>query len=229
MIDKEKTQEEFFNTFDRLHQTDKQIVITSDRPPKALVELQDRMISRFEWGMIADIKMPDLETRVAILRNKCSERDFNLEEELINYIAETVKKSIRELEGALNKIIAMYDLNQKKPTISTVKEILTTMMIDPSRRALNHKRLIEVVADYYDIGVADIVGACRKRNLVIPRQIAMYLMRQELDHSYPTIGNNLGGRDHTTVMYAVSKIEDMLEGEERMKEEIETIKQRLYG
>lgn len=228
MIDKEKTQDEFFNTFEVLHHNDKQIVITSDRPPKALIELEDRMISRFEWGMIADIKMPDQETRIAILENKCKERGFSLEREIMAYIAENIKNSIRELEGALNKIIAWYELNRKTPSLTSVREILLNILADPARKALSPRRIIEAVAEFYEISLADITGACRKRQLVLPRQIVMYLMRLELAHSYPTIGQNIGGRDHTTVMYACQKIEDMLEREDRMRQDVEDIRQKLY-
>jgi chromosomal replication initiator protein len=228
MIDKEKTQEEFFHTFEVLHDNNKQIVITSDRPPKALVELQDRMISRFEWGMIADIKMPDLETRIAILENKCKERNFELSQEIIKYIVENIKNNVRELEGALNKIIAMYELNRKPATISSVREILSNLMIDPSKNALTARRVLETVAEFYELNMDDIMGASRKQVLVLPRQIAMYLMRRELEYSFPTIGNSLGGRDHTTVMYACQKVEDLL-SQERLKQEVETIRQRLYG
>ncbi|HBH45872.1 MAG TPA: chromosomal replication initiator protein DnaA, partial [Candidatus Jacksonbacteria bacterium] len=188
MIDKEKTQDEFFHTFEALHQNNKQIVITSDRPPKALVELQDRMISRFEWGMIADIKMSDLETRIAILEQKCKERGFPLNAELIDYVARNVKNSIRELEGALNKIIAWYDLSHKPPTLTLVREVLANLFSDPSKNALNPKRIMETVAAFYELTLSDLVGACRKRELVVPRQIVMYLMRRELDCSYPAIG-----------------------------------------
>lgn len=229
MIDKEKTQDEFFHTFEALHQNNHQIVITADRPPKALVELQDRMISRFEWGMIADIRMPELETRMAILEQKCREKNFPLSSELIEYIAMNIKSSIRELEGALNKIAAWYDLSHKSPTLASVKEVLANLVIDPGRKALNSKRIIEVVAEYYDIALDDILGSCRRRELAMPRQIVMYLIRQELDCSYPAIGAAIGGRDHTTVMYACQKIEELLEDEQRLVEEIETIKQRLYA
>lgn len=229
MIDKEKTQDEFFHTFEALHQNNKQIVVSSDRPPKALVELQDRMISRFEWGMIADLKLPDKETRIAILENKCKERHFELDREIIEYIVENIKNNVRELEGALNKIIAMYELNQKKPTPSSVREILSNLVVDPSKKALTPRRILETVADFYEISLDDILGASRKQVLVIPRQIVMYLMRRELEYSFPTIGGALGGRDHTTVIYACQKVENMLTEEGRICQEIESIRQRLYG
>lgn len=229
MIDKEKTQDEFFHTFEELHRKNKQMVITSDRPPKALVELQDRMISRFEWGMIADIKMPGIETRVAILETKCKEKQFTLEKDIIVYLAESIKNNIRELEGALNKIIAWYELSRKTPTMNSVKDIVAGFLADPSKKALTPKRVMEAVAEFYSVPLGDILGTCRKRELVIPRQITMYLMREELDFSFPTIGSQMGGRDHTTVMYACDKIRGMLEREERLKIEVENIKQRLYG
>lgn len=229
MIDKEKTQEEFFHTFEFLHKGNRQLVITSDRPPKALVELQDRMISRFEWGMIADIKKPDLETRTAILESKCRERNFTLNHDIINYIAENIKNSIRELEGALNKIIAWYDLSQLAPTIASTKEILTSLMVDPGKKPLNHERILEIVAEFYNLALDDLTGSCRRRQIVVPRQIVMYLMRMELQYSYPTIGQYLGDRDHTTVMYACQKISEMIEEEERIRQEVENIRQRLRG
>ena len=229
MIDKEKTQDEFFHTFEVLHQQNKQIVITSDRPPKALIELEDRMISRFEWGMIADIKSPDLETRVAILEHKAEEKKFVLDRDLILYIAENITNNIRELEGALNKIIAWYDLNHKEPTLTSVREIVMGFLVDPSRSALTPKRVLEEVAGFYSISLEDLIGACRKRELVLPRQVGMYLMREILDHSYPAIGQNLGGRDHTTVMYACQKIQDMMNAQERLRQDVETIRQRLHA
>ncbi|MBI4360045.1 MAG: chromosomal replication initiator protein DnaA [Candidatus Jacksonbacteria bacterium] len=229
MIDKEKTQDEFFHTFEELHRKNKQMVITSDRPPKALVELQDRMISRFEWGMIADIKMPDVETRIAILETKCKEKQFTLDRDIIAYLAESIKNNIRELEGALNKIIAWYELSRKTPTMTSVKDIVAGFLADPSKKALTPKRVMDAVAEFYSVSLDDILGTCRKRELVVPRQIAMYLMREELNFSFPTIGSQIGGRDHTTVMYACGKIGDMLASEERLRQEVENIKQRLYG
>ncbi|OGY79868.1 MAG: hypothetical protein A2445_01185 [Candidatus Jacksonbacteria bacterium RIFOXYC2_FULL_44_29] len=133
------------------------------------------------------------------------------------------------MEGALNKIIAWYDLSHKPPTLTLVREVLANLFSDPSKNALNPKRIMETVAAFYELTLSDLVGACRKRELVVPRQIVMYLMRRELDCSYPAIGKNLGGRDHTTVMYACQKIEEKLEAETRLQQEIETIKQRLYG
>jgi len=227
MIDKEKTQDEFFHTFEALHQQNKQIVITSDRPPKALVELQDRMISRFEWGMIADIKMPDLETRLAILKNKCKEKDFHLDQEIIIYMAQNIKNNIRELEGALNKLIAWSDLQGKELTLNSARDILINLVADPSKKAVNSKQIIETVADFYELEPAEITGSCRKRKVAIPRQIAMFLMREQLDYSYPTIGDKIGGRDHTTAMYACQKIEEIINNDERIRQEIESLRQRL--
>jgi len=226
---KEGTQEAFFHTFNYLHQTDKQVVISSDRPPKAIPTLENRLISRFEWGMIVDIGSPDLETRIAILKNKCQEKNFHLENEVIVFMATTVQNNIRELEGALNRIIASTQLSNEKPTLEVVKKLLSSLTQAPKKGALTAKKIIQAVSEYFDIKSSDLTGNCRKKELVVPRQISMFIMREEMDASYPNIGEELGGRDHTTAMHAYNKIAREKENNEKIQQDINLIKQKLYN
>jgi chromosomal replication initiator protein len=225
---KEQTQEAFFHTFNELHQKNKQIVLSSDRPPKAIPALEKRLISRFEWGMMADINNPDIETRIAILEKKCAEKNFSLDKEMINYIVNNIQNNIRELEGALNRIIAYSQLRKKAITLEDVKGIVTTLAATPNKKPLTPKHIINTIATFYDISIEKLVGSSRKSELVFPRQITMYLMREELKSSYPHIGQELGGRDHTTAMHAYTKISRELENNEKIRNDIEMIKESLY-
>lgn len=229
MAGKDGTQEEFFHTFNELHQTNKQIVITSDRPPKSIPALEKRLISRFEWGMIADIAQPDLETRMAILEAKCKEKNYTLESDILQFIADSVQNNIRELEGALNRLIAYHEFNNSKPTIDTTKTILNNLVSNIKSKSITGKNIIEIVSSFFDITVKDITGKSRKKELVYPRQITMFLMRKELNTSYPSIGYELGGRDHTTAMHAYNKVEKEVNDNEKTKQDIESIKQLLYN
>ena len=224
---KDGTQEEFFHTFNELHQTDKQIVISSDRPPKAIPALEKRLLSRFEWGMIADISQPDLETRTAILEAKSKEKNYKFEKEIIDYIANNIQSNIRELEGALNRLIAYYEFNNVQPTIEATKNILNSVISNFQSKSTTSKDIIEVVSKFYNIAIRDIAGKSRKKELVVPRQIIMYLMREEINTSYPTIGQELGGRDHTTAMHAYNKIRKEITENERTKQNIASIRQQL--
>lgn len=226
---KESTIEEFFNTFNELHQTNRQIIVTSDRPPRAIPSLEERMISRFEWGMIADIAQPDLETRLAIIRAKCQERMLAVDEDVIKHLATSFQTNIREIEGALNKIYAFWELSRIEPTIETVKNILTSLHANPKRGLLSPKHVVNIVATYFDIRIDDITGNSRRKELVFPRQIAMFLMREEINSSFPAIGQELGGRDHTTAMHACNKISRELENDEKLRQDIMLIRQRLYN
>ncbi len=226
---KEQTQEEFFHTFNTLHQENKQIIISSDRPPKAIPALEQRLISRFEWGMIVDVNAPDLETRIAIIRSKMKEKNLSLSEEIVKIIATSVQNNVRELEGILNKIIAFHQLNNTPPTEDSVKNIISSLSSNIKRGHITPKKLIQTVAAYYDIETEGLIGNSRKKELVVPRQIVMYLMREELDASYPNIGQELGGRDHTTAMHACNKINKEIENDEKIAHDIEMIKQRLYN
>ncbi len=223
------TQEEFFHTFNALHQANKQVVLTSDRPPKQIPALEQRLISRFEWGMMADISSPDFETRMAILETKCKERSYDLDADIINFIADTVQSNVRELEGALNKIIAYHQFKNQRPTLESSKALLSSFGPAQIHKNVTAKNLIQTVASYFDVTVADMLGRCREKRLAFPRQIIMYLMREELRSSYPTIGAELGGRDHTTAMHAYDKISKEVANNQKLQQDLEQIKQRLYA
>jgi len=225
---KEKTQEEFFNTFNALYQKNKQIIISSDRPPKAISTLEERLRSRFEGGMIADISFPDMETRMAILKSKTKEKKVKISEDVLQYVATHVQKNIRELEGALNRITALHQINNTTPTIRTTSKILSQIISSP-KKMTNYKNILKAVAEFYDIKPSDLINRSRKKELVYPRQISMYLIREELNGSYPFIGEKLGGRDHTTVMYAYQKITKQVENNESLQHEINLIKERIYN
>lgn len=227
---KEGTQDAFFHTFNELHVQKKQIVITSDRPPKAIATLEERLQSRMEWGMIADISKPDMETRIAILEAKIKERGFYLPREIVQFITLNIQNNIRELEGALNKIIAYYQLNKMEPTLENVKKILFSIS-DSSRKndSVTLKRIIEVTSEFYGINPNDLLGKSREKRLAFPRQIIMFLLREELGYSYPTIGAEMGGRDHTTAMHAYTKINQYLSTNEKIRQEINLLKQKIYS
>ncbi len=226
---KDGTQEEFFHTFNELHQTNKQIVISSDRPPKAIPALEKRLLSRFEWGMIADVSSPDLETRIAILETKCREKNYKLDKEILAYIANNITNNIRELEGALNRLIAYYEFNNSLPSIDSTKSILAGIISNFQSKSTTAKTIIEAAAKFFDINIKDLTGQSRKKELVVPRQIAMYLMRKEINASYPSIGQELGGRDHTTAMHAYNKIERECQEDEKIKQHVDSIKQVIYN
>lgn len=225
---KEKTQEIFFHTFNNLYEKNKQIIISSDRPPKAISTLEERLRSRFEGGMIADISMPEYETRLVILKKKAEELGVKLSEEAFSYIASNIQKNIRELEGALNRVVAFIRLNNTNPTQKQLIQILKTVITNPKKRT-NYKKIAEIVAEFYDVNINDLINRSRKQEVVKPRQIAMYLMREELKSSYPFIGQKLGGRDHTTAIYACNKIDEELKNNNELEQELNLIKERLYS
>jgi chromosomal replication initiator protein len=225
---REGTQEEFFHTFNALHQNNKQVVMTSDRLPKEIPAIEERLVSRFEWGMVADIQAPDLETRLAILKTKAKEKTYSIEPEILTYIAETIQSNIRELEGALNRLMVYCQLNNTRPTIEQVKSILVNVITPPKKRGVSAKKIIEVVADFYNVSPEDLLKQSRKKEYVNPRQIAMFIIRRELETSLPSIGEFFGGRDHTTVIHAIDKIERHMKEKTNLKQEIELIKDRLY-
>jgi chromosomal replication initiator protein len=225
---KEKTQEEFFYTFNSLYEKNRQIVLSSDRPPKAIPSLAERLRSRFEGGMIADISLPDFETRLAILRKKAEERGVNFSEEILNYIASNIKKNIRELEGALNILVTYQKVNQKYPDFQTVKQLLKNLISPPSKVS-SFKKIIKAVAEFYDISEKEILSNSRKREYVKPRQIAMYLLREELKASFPFIGRKFGGKDHTTAIHAWKKIKNELKNNENLVEELTNIREKVFA
>ncbi|OJI06387.1 hypothetical protein BK004_03920 [bacterium CG10_46_32] len=226
---KEQTQEQFFHVFNALRDSHKQIVLTSDRPPKAIPALEERLISRFEWGMIADISSPDLETRTAILLSKSKERGIALSDESLRFLATHIQSNVRELEGALNKLLAHCELHGIEPTLDVTREVISSITQSARRGGVSSRELLKTVSEYFDISLDDLTGQSRRKELVVPRQITMYLMREELDASYPTIGHELGGRDHTTAMHAYAKIKRDFDSDERIRQDIGSIRQRLYN
>lgn len=226
---KEGTQEEFFHTFNDLHQNKKQIVITSDRPPKDIQTLESRLQSRFEWGMMVDISKPDFETRVAILQAKARDKNYALSTEIFHAIAGAIQSNVRELEGAMNKIIAYHQFKNVPPTLLTVQPLLQSLSPTINKRNITPRLLLETVITYFDISMDDILGKSRERRLAFPRQIAMYLLREESKCSYPSIGDQIGGRDHTTAMHACNKINEMLKDDDQLKHDLTTLRERLYS
>jgi chromosomal replication initiator protein len=224
---KESTQEEFFHTFNTLHGQDKQIIVSSDRPPRALVTLEERMRSRFEWGLAADIQPPDLETRLAILRAKADRAGRLVPDDILETIARRVESNIRELEGALNRILAFADLSGSALTTELVEAALADLL--PQRQTVRPEKIIELVAREWKTTIEALLGRDRSHKIAEPRQVAMYLMRKETDASLPQIGDVLGGRDHTTVMYAIDKIENQIETKAELRKRVINIKQQLYG
>lgn len=225
---KEKTQEEFFHIFNYLYQLDKQIVLTSDRPPKAIQILEARLKSRFEGGMIADVSQPDFETRIAILKRKAASRGLELSNEILEFIAQNIKNNIRELEGALNRVLVSAQLTKSVVDLTYTKKVLSDIISSGRKKGITHTHIIKTVSDFYGINPEDLVAKNRKREVVKPRQIAMYLMRSELQYSYPGIGDKLGKRDHTTAIHAYEKIVEALKSDDKLGEEIDNLRDQLY-
>ena len=223
---KESTQEEFFHTFNTLHGQDKQIVISSDRPPKALVTLEERLRSRFEWGLTADIQHPDFETRVAILRSKADRAGYRLPDDLLETIARRVQSNIRELEGALTRIVAFSDLSGLPLTPQLVDSALADLL--PRRKEVQADDVVRAVADVFGVTIDRIMGRDRSHEVALPRQVVMYLLRSE-NISLPQIGEALGGRDHTTVMYACDKVADLLERDDRLRRRVIEVREQVFG
>ncbi|NTU56184.1 MAG: chromosomal replication initiator protein DnaA [Anaerolineales bacterium] len=224
---KESTQEEFFHTFNALHGNGKQIVMTSDRPPKALITLEDRLRSRFEWGLIADIQAPDLETRLAILRDKAESHGMAIPDNVLDFIARQVQSNIRELEGALNRVLAYARLTGSQLTPELASSALADLMARPTTVTLDE--LVLTVSDFYSISRDELLGRGRNREFVHPRQVVMYLAREELQLTLPQIGESLGGRDHTTVIYGVDKITQSIDSDDGIRREVLAIRERLYN
>jgi chromosomal replication initiator protein len=223
---KESTQEEFFHTFNTLHGQDRQLVISSDRPPKALVTLEERLRSRFEWGLTADIQPPDLETRLAILRTKAERAGRQVEPELLEIIARKVQSNIRELEGALTRVLAISDLSG----VSLTADLVETALVDllPRSGALTPEAILDAVAGHFHLSRDQLSSRDRSRQVAQPRQVAMYLIREETQASLPQIGSALGGRDHTTVMYGCDKIADLLETDDTLRRQVMAIREAVY-
>jgi chromosomal replication initiator protein len=223
---KESTQEEFFHTFNALHNQNKQIVLSSDRPPKAMVTLEERLRSRFEWGLIVDIQPPDLETRIAILRSKAERAGRQVPDPILETIARLVQSNIRELEGALTRILAFSDLSGLPLSNQLVQSALADLL--PQRSEVEPRQVLDAVARSFGIPLERLLGRDRSREVALPRQVAMYLLREE-SISLPQIGEALGGRDHTTVMYAIEKVSGMIEQDDRLRRQVIGIREQLYG
>lgn len=224
---KERTQEEFFHTFNALHDATKQIILSSDRPPKEIPTLEDRLRSRFEWGLIADIQAPDFETRMAILKKKADVENLNIPNEVMVYIATKIKSNIRELEGALIRIVAFSSLTNKEISVDLAAEALKDIISSKQSKQVTIDLIQDVVANYYNLKVDDFKSARRTRNVAFPRQIAMYLSRKLTDMSLPKIGEEFGGRDHTTVIHAYEKISGNLKVDESLQNAVNDLTKRI--
>lgn len=237
LANKDRTQEEFFHTFNDLYDNGKQIIISSDRPPKELDKLEDRLVSRFEMGMIADVKFPDYETRLAILHAKCREHQVLIHSEVLEFIALNTQDSIRELEGVLVQAIAQAQLEHSTPTLRSVREIMLKVgqikegasipETEFVKRAESVEDVIQLVAEHYKVDPQDLMGSSRKRAVMIPRQMAMYLIRQEFAWSYEQIGERFGGRNHTTVLHACDKIKTKLKKDRNMLHDVNALKKEM--
>lgn len=224
---KEKTQEEFFHTFNALHQTNKQIIISSDKPPKAIPTLEDRLRSRFEWGMSIDIQSPDFETRCAILQIKANQSGITLAQETVEYLANNIQTNIRELEGALNQLLAYSELHNTEPDLSTAQGLLGSARASRPHH-ITPRQVIEKTAKHFQLELTDITSPRRDKHIVVPRQIAMYLLRSELHLSFPKIAVELGRKDHTTAIHSVEKIEKALKLDYIVRQQVADIRERLY-
>jgi chromosomal replication initiator protein len=226
---KDRTKEEFFHTFNALHEINKQIVISSDRPPKEIPTLEDRLRSRFEQGLLADIQSPDFETRLAILRSKLSANANLVSEAVLTFIAHKVQKNIRELEGALTRVLAFSAIHQRPVDEEEAARLLEDIIPAGNRRPLTIDRIQETVAEYYQVSVEDMKSKRRDKHIVFPRQVAMFVVREETPSSLPVIGQAFGGRDHTTALHSIEKIMNELKEDERLRYEVQSIRERLYA
>ncbi len=224
---KDKTQEEFFHTFNALHQANKQIIISSDKPPRDIPTLEDRLKSRFAWGMSIDMQNPDFETRCAIIQTKAHDSGAEMSQEVVAYLAELVQTNIRELEGVLNQLLAFCEMRGLTPDVGIAKSLLGATTSRPKH--ISAKQVVERTAKYLDLAMEDILGPKRDRDIVVPRQIAMYMLRSELHLSFPKIARELGRKDHTTAIHSVEKIEREISFDPSVKEVIDGIKERLYA
>ena len=227
IIGKESTQEEFFHTFNELHVAKKQIILSSDRPPKEMETLEERIRSRFEWGLLADIGSPDYETRMAILKKKAERDGFELSDEILNYIAVNIKSNIRELEGALNKLMAYVNLVQTEITMEIAQKELQNIISPDKPRIVTPQLIMEVVAEHFGISIEQILSKSRSNDVAKPRQIAMYLCKNMTDASLEAIGKVLGGRDHSTVVHGIKKVAEDVSADEAVAKTVETIKKKI--
>jgi chromosomal replication initiator protein len=225
---KESTQEEFFHTFNTLHSAGKQIVISSDRPPKAILTLEERLRSRFEGGLIVDVQTPDLETRTAILRTKAEQMTTPIPADVIDFLAHRIQSNIRELEGCLNRVAAYAQLTRVNVSVDVAAAALTELLDTSRRKRITSEAILREVAEFYGVELRALTGRGRSRNIVVPRQVAMYLLREETDASLMDIGKLLGGRDHTTIIYGCEKISEEINSDSRLRQEVVSIREKLY-
>ena len=224
---KERTQEEFFHTFNALYEANKQIILSSDRPPKEIPTLEDRLRSRFEWGLIADIQPPDFETRIAILKKKADVENLNISNDVMVYIATQIKSNIRELEGALIRIVAYSSLTNREINVDLAAEALKDIISSKNSRQITIELIQDIVSSYYNLKIEDFKSSRRTRNVAFPRQIAMYLCRKLTDTSLPKIGEEFGGRDHTTVIHAYEKISQCLKKDETLQSTVSDLTKKI--
>jgi len=225
---KEKTQEEFFHLFNTLYEANKQIILSSDRPPQAISALEERLRSRFQGGMIADVGSPDFESRIAILKQKAQEKNLNVGNEVLEYIAQNIQNNIRQLEGTLNRLAAFQKMDNQTLSTETAKKLLKKI-IQPAQKVASYQKIIQHVAEFYNLAPKDLFQNSRKKEIVRPRQIAMYFLRKEINYSFPYIGKKFGGKDHTTAIYAFEKVRTEIEKNENTAQEISVIRERLYS
>jgi chromosomal replication initiator protein len=225
---KEKTQEEFFHTFNALHQANKAIIIGSDKPPRSIPTLTERLRSRFEWGMAIDIQMPDFETRCAIVETKAAQSGVTLERETVEYLAKNIKTNIRELEGALNQLLAYAEMRGISPDVHTAEGLIGNVRHTRPQH-VTAKQIIEKTARHFQIDSKEICGSKRDKHIVVPRQVAMYLLRSELHLSFPRIAHELGRKDHTTAIHSVEKIEKSIKLDFMIREQVAEIREKLYA
>jgi len=221
--------EELFNTFNALYENNKQIIISSDRLPKEMPDLEDRLRSRFEGGMMVDVQKPSLEIRTAILKRLCEIKNFTLSDDILDFISVNFDNNVRELQGALNTVIANFSLKGEQPNLEATRILLKNNIASKPKNNIHFKQVLKEVSVFFDIPVQDIINRCRKKEIVYPRQIVMYLLRKELNNSFPAIGEKLGGRDHTTVMHACEKINKEIKENSSTERDIRIITEKLYN
>jgi chromosomal replication initiator protein len=229
IADKERTQEEFFHTFNAIHDEGKQIVLSSDRPPKQITTLEERLRSRFEWGLIADLTVPDLETRIAILRAKAEESAIPVASDAIEFVARKVVSNVRELEGALNRVVAYASMSGQPISVELAGAVLSNVLYNPKKRHITPEKISRAVAEYYGVALDALRGQKRDRAIVTPRQIAMFLMREETDVSLLKIGAELGGRDHSTVLHACDKINREAQVNDELRRDLAAVRELIYA
>lgn len=229
IVGKERTQEEFFHTFNALYEAQKQIIISSDKAPKEIITLEERLRSRFEWGLLADIQAPDIETRIAILKKKAQLEKFEVPDEVLMYIADNIVSNIRELEGALNRVVAYASLVNSPLTVELTQKCLKEMISNSNVKEINPSVIMKTVGRYFDINPEHLIGKKRSRDVTFPRQLAMFLCRELTELSLPKIGQAFGGRDHTTVLHACEKIQDEIQKNSEVRRAFSEMKKNIVG